>query len=238
VHLNNVSGGVLGGDRLGLEVEVDAGASVQITTTGATRLYRHRTGAQDSEQRAIFYVGERAQLDYLPDALIPYANSRHKQRTEIHLAAGASAFWWELLAPGRQASGETFAFERLWVENEVRAGGRPVLQESFLLEPNRRPLAVNARMSEYSYVASLYICESGREQRFWRDLEDRLNRMASERTRHSEAIWGATTLQSDGAMVRGLAASYRFIPGALTEFWREARRAVTGEEAVPPRKVY
>ena len=51
VHLNNVSGGVLAGDRLALDVEVKAGAAAQITTTGATRLYRHRAGAADSEQQ-------------------------------------------------------------------------------------------------------------------------------------------------------------------------------------------
>lgn len=238
LHLNNVSGGVLAGDRLALEVRVDAGASAQITTTGATRLYRHRGGARDSEQRAIFLVGERGRLEYLPDGLIPYAGSRHWQRTEIHLSAGASVFWWEVLAPGRQASGETFAFERLCVESEVRAGDWPVLQESLLLEPFRRPLAVTARMREYLYVASLYVCECGRQPRFWRDLEDRLNCIASERTCHGVAVWGATTLQSDGVMVRGLATSHRFIPAALTEFWREARRVVTGEDAVPPRKVY
>ena len=50
VHLHNVSGGVLAGDRLGLKIEVAAGASAQITTTGATRLYRHRAGAPDSQQ--------------------------------------------------------------------------------------------------------------------------------------------------------------------------------------------
>src|SRR5271169_6105338 len=115
VHLNNVSGGVLAGDRLALDVTVEAGAAAQITTTGATRLYRHRAGALDSEQHTTFSVGENARLEYLPDPLIPYAGSRHIQRTKIRLDAGASLFWWEVLAPGRQASGESFAFERLQI---------------------------------------------------------------------------------------------------------------------------
>ena len=88
VHLNNVSGGVLAGDRLALDVEVKAGAAAQITTTGATRLYRHRAGATDSEQHARFSVGDAALLEYLPDAVIPYAGSRHIQRTEIRWGGG------------------------------------------------------------------------------------------------------------------------------------------------------
>ena len=45
VHLHNVSGGLLGGDQLGLTVNVGAGACAQITTTGATRIYRPREEA-------------------------------------------------------------------------------------------------------------------------------------------------------------------------------------------------
>jgi urease accessory protein len=238
VHLNNVSGGVLAGDRLALDVEVLAGATAQITTTGATRLYRHRAGALDSEQITTFSVGENARLEYLPDPLIPYAGSRHTQRTKIQLEAGASLFWWEVLAPGRQASGETFAFERLRIASEVRTRSLPLLREDFLLEPEKRPLAVTARMREYSYVASLYVCQDGRPAAFWRELEEVLNRAAARHTSLKNAMWGASTLVSDGVIVRGLSTSNRFISAALIDFWRLARKALTGEDPVPPRKIY
>jgi urease accessory protein len=229
---------VLAGDRLALDVTVQEGAAAQITTTGATRLYRHRAGASDSEQTTTFSVGENARLEYLPDPLMPYAGSRHTQRTRIRLAAGAALFWWETLAPGRQASGESFAFERLRIESEVRTRDGPLLQERFLLEPAKRPLAVTARMREYSYVASFYACQDGRPATFWRALEDVLNTAAAEKTRPGEVMWAASTLVSDGVMVRGLSRSSRFIPSALTHFWRLARRAVTGEDPIPPRKIY
>jgi urease accessory protein len=237
VHLNNVSGGVLAGDRLRLDVEVDAGEIAQITTTGATRLYRHRPGAADSEQYTVISVGDGALMEYLPDAVIPYAGSRHTQRTEVKLASGAALFWWEALAPGRQAAGETFAFERLCVESEVRAGTRPMVRERFLLEPAARPLGVTARMQEYLHVASFYACQEGRPPAFWRVLENRLNELAKERTHSGEVVWGASTLASDGVIVRGLSVSSRWIHPALIEFWRQARLAVTGQEAIPPRKI-
>ena len=238
IHVNNISGGVLAGDRLALEVVVNAGAAAQITTTGATRLYRHRPGVCDSEQTATFWIGEGARLEYLPDPMIPYAGSRHAQRTAVHLAPGASLFWWETLAPGRLAAGEAFAFERLHIESEIRAVDRPVLMENFLLEPSARPPAVTARMRDYSYLASLYVCQEGRPVAFWRDLEDRLTEAARTRTRPGEAMWGASALVSDGVVVRGLSASSRFIPAALIDFWRLARQAVTGDDPTPPRKIY
>ena len=238
VHLNNVSGGVLAGDRLALDVEVKAGAAAQITTTGATRLYRHRAGAADSEQRARFSVGDAALLEYLPDAVIPYAGSRHIQRTEIRLGCGATLFWWEVLAPGRLAAGERFAFERLRVQTEVYAGPRPVLCENFLLEPRQKQLAATARMFEYSHAVNLCAVQEGRPPRFWRLLEDRLNEIARARTQHGQAVWGASTLASDGVIVRGLSVSGCFIHESLVQFWRAARLAVTGVDAEPPRKIY
>jgi urease accessory protein len=238
VHLHNVSGGVLAGDRLWLDVEVQSGAEAQITTTGATRLYRHRAGAADSEQRSRFTVADGALLEYLPDAVIPYAGARHRQRTEIRLGRGSTLFWWEMLAPGRMASGERFAFERLRVQAEVYAGERPVLREDFLLEPGKRDLPAMARMCEHSHMASLYAVQEGRPAGFWRGLEERLNCIAGERSAAGQAVWGASTLAADGVVVRGLSASGCFLQRTLIEFWRIARVAITGTDATPPRKLY
>jgi urease accessory protein len=237
-HLHNVSGGVLAGDRLALDIEVAAGAIAQITTTGATRLYRHRAGAGDSEQRTRISVGAGAVLEYLPDPVIPYAGSRHTQRTEIQLAAGSALFWWEVVAPGRQAAGELFGFDRLRIENHIVSGTRPVLRENFVLDPIRRPLEATARMQRYSWTASLYICQPDRPTEFWRGLEDEFTEFARRHGRKDQAIWGASALCSDGVVARGLSTGGRFIHAALTELWQIARKRITGKDAAPPRKVY
>jgi urease accessory protein len=238
VHLHNVSGGVLAGDQLALGIEIAAGASAQITTTGATRLYRHRAGSPDSQQCTDIVIGEGALLEYLPDPIIPYAGSRHRQRTVIRLAAGAALFWWEVLTPGRQAGGEEFAFDRLGIETHIACASRPVLIEKLVLEPARRILNSAARMGHYSWTASLNICHEGREPAFWRRLEDQLNELARERTRINEAIWGVSMLVDGGLVVRGLSRSGLRVHADLTDFWRVARLAVTGTDAIPPRKVY
>jgi len=238
VHLNNVSGGVVAGDRLGLEVQVGAGAAAQLTTTGATRLYRHRAGAEDSEQHARFSVGDGAMLEYLPDMVIPYAGSRHVQRTEIRLGRGSTLVWWGVLAPGRLAAGERFAFERLRVRTEVYAASRPVLREDYCLESARKSMSATVRMHEYSHAASLCIVQEGRPPAFWRALEDRLNEMARERTEPGQSVWGASTLVSDGVIVRGLSVSGCFIHRTLVGFWTAARLSVTGAASLPPRKIY
>jgi urease accessory protein len=177
-------------------------------------------------------------LEYLPDAVIPYAGSRHRQRTEFRLGREATLFWWEVLAPGRLAAGERFAFERLRVHTEIHAGPRPVLREDYLLEPKQKNLSATARMFDYSHTASLCAVQEGRPPAFWRMLEDRLNEVARERTRMGETVWGASMLASDGVAVRGLSASGCSLHETLIEFWRTARLAITGSDAAPPRKIY
>ncbi len=238
VHLNNVSGGVLAGDKLLLDVELKPGAAAQLTTTGATRLYRHRAGSEDSEQHTNFTVGDNAMLEYLPDAVIPFANSRHRQRTEIHLGTGATLFWWEMLAPGRQASGERFAFERLSVKSEVYAVQRPIMREDYVLEPQRRNPVAMARMHRYTHTASLCAAQQGRPPAFWRELENTLNEIAKQHTSPGDTVWGASMLASDGIVVRGLSTSSCYVHKTLVEFWKAARVAITGVESVPPRKIY
>ncbi len=235
VHLHNLSGGVLAGDRLSLDIEVADRARAQVTTTGATRLYRHREGSEESSQHTRIKVGNDAVLEYLPDALIPYAGSRHTQSTEIVLGRNSTMFWWETLAPGRHAMGETFAFDRLRISSRVVNGERPLLIEDFELSPTERPLESSARLGKYTHLSSFYAFQTGRSSASWRELENRLNEFA--RTRQSGSIWGASMLAADGMVVRGLSPTARDVPATLAGLWSIARRFLLGDEAVPPRKI-
>src|SRR5258708_1796448 len=116
VHLHNISGGVLGGDHLELEVEVGPQACVQLTSTSATRVYRSRPDMPSAQQLTRVHVQSGGLLEYLPDPLIPFAGARYRQQTEIQLEENAGLCWWEILAPGRVASGERFAYEQLQIE--------------------------------------------------------------------------------------------------------------------------
>ncbi len=130
VHVHNVSGGVLGGDQLVLDIEVGPGAQAQLTSTSATRLYRSRPEASPATQRGTIKIGEGALLEYLPDPLIPFSGSRYQQRTRIDLEADAGLFWWETITPGRVARGELFDYAHLLLSLNISAQGRPIAIES------------------------------------------------------------------------------------------------------------
>lgn len=237
VHLHNVSGGVLGGDRLEFQVEVAADARAQITTTGATRLYRCRDGAPAAVQQSLIEVGHGGLLEYVPDPLLPFAGSRYRQHTRVELAAGAGLFWWEILAPGREARGECFGYDELELSFALRVEGRPIAYERARLLPHERALDSLARFGPYTHFASFYICRVGQPSAQWLALETRLAALAQELTTPGDVLWGATTLPAHGLSVRGLSRSGRAISLGLPIFWDVAKQELYGQPAAPPRKV-
>jgi urease accessory protein len=238
VHLHNVSGGVLGGDQLAMLVEVGPGASAQLTTTSATRLYRPQASMPEAVQTNEIIVRENALLEYLPDALIPFAGVRYRQETTINLAQGAGLFWWEIVAPGRAARGEQFAYERLQLNLAIKANGRMVAVERSRLVPQQYALRSIARLGAYSYFASFYILRVGLDAAQWLALETELNETAMQLSVPNEILWGASTLSAHGLVVRVLSVNGRRILPGWIEFWRLAKQKLYGRAAVLPRKIW
>ncbi len=240
MHLNNVSGGILGGDSLKLSARLAADAEAQITTTGATRIYRPRPQSADASLISDFCLERNALLEYLPDALIPFRQARVFQRTSYALAEGSTLFAWETIAPGRTASGEIFEYERLKIVSEIKVGGRPVLNDRMLLEPRRWTLQAPSAFASCRYLVTLVAVRAGSGQGELRVLEEALREVLDAALTETApgAFWGVTTLPAHGAMVRGLTNAPVGIPGMLYRLWAEAKRRLCGREAEAPRKTY
>lgn len=248
-HLHNVSGGVLGGDRLRVDLVLQPHAQAQVTTTGATRVYRQRTGYPDAQQTTTIHVSDGALLEYLPDTLIPFAGARYCQRTHVHLGHDAGLVMWELLAPGRDARGERFAYDRLDLQLTIdavdqsadepvaRPVAHPIARERYCLEPALRPLTSPARLGDYRYVATLYLCRVGVASERWLELEKAVNAHAATFPRDGGAVWGASTLPAHGLVIRGLGHTTHALASRLVEFWQLGKQALYGRAAIPPRKV-
>jgi len=247
VHLNNVSGGIFGGDALRLSVQVHAGAEAQITTTGATRIYRSRPEAAEATLVSDFRLGQDSLLEYLPDALIPFRSSRAFQRTSYSLDEGATLFFWETVAPGRAASGERFEYERLKLATQIHVQGRPVYTDQLLLEPSSSPMRSPARFGDCNYLVTFVALRAGLTAPELRGLEQSLESIVYDeifqgapppegqpRTSH----WGVSSLPAHGVLVRGMTESAVGIPGVLQTVWSQAKGYLCGRVATAPRKTY
>ncbi len=238
VHLHNISGGVLGGDQLAVTAHVGPGARAQVTTTGATRVYRHRTGLPDAQQLTHFSVAAGGLLEYLPDPLIPFAGSRYRQRTRFELDENAGLFAWELVTPGREASGELFDYEHLEIESRITVQGEPIAFEKMCIVPSLRSPSSPLELGRYRSFATLLVCRAGHPSASWRLLEKELTALAAEWSVEGETVWGVSTLVADGLIVRGLAREGRNLASSLPHFWRRAKVEIYDLEAILPRKIY
>jgi urease accessory protein len=238
VHLHNISGGVLGGDQLTQHFAVAEGAKAQLTTTGATRVYRHRDGQPDAMQTTDIRVARGALLEYLPDPLIPFAGARYDQRTRFELAQGATLFAWDVISPGREARGEVFAYEQLALHTEIVADGRPLAVEHALLTPATVSPASPLGLGRYRTFATFYVCRPGEDPQVWRALEQQLSASAAAQSTPGATVWGVSTLAAGGLVVRGIAHQGRALVVGLPHFWGIAKQALCHTAAIMPRKIY
>lgn len=237
VHVHNISGGILDSDSLCWRIEVKPGAQAQVTTTGATRVYRSRSAQHTSRQRAEISVEDGAYLEYLPDQLIPFAGSRLEQTTSIDLRAHASLIWWERIAPGREASGEAFAYESLVSRLQVTVSGKPIAIEQWTLAPHERPLDSLARLGPFRHFGSCYVCRAGESDSYWRSFESDLQEVADQLST-PDMLWGVSCLRAHGLAIRGVATNGRVLATSWVEMWKAAKLRLCGRVGVIPRKVH
>jgi urease accessory protein len=128
----NTAGGIAGGDRHDLDVAVEEGASLTVTTAAAEKIYRAL--GPPAEIAVKLTVGREASLTWLPQETILFDRARLTRRIEVELAPGASLLMAEAVVFGRAAMGETVdhgAFSDRW---RVRRDGRLVLAENLRLD--------------------------------------------------------------------------------------------------------
>jgi len=125
-------GGMVGGDRLQLDVDVGPEANVLITTPSAAKFYRSAGPA--SLQTQTFVVGDGATLDHLPAESILQGGCRIHLHNTFHLAATARLCAWDLLCLGRPGSGDHFENGSCTQDLRVERGGDLLLHERLHLE--------------------------------------------------------------------------------------------------------
>ncbi len=144
--LVNTAGGIAGGDRLRIDLDLDPGARLVATTASAEKVYRS-LGA-DADIEVSMRLGDGAELFWLPQETIMFDRARLARRMTIELAASARLVCVEAIVFGRTAMGEsitTGAFSDRW---RVRLDGRLVFAENLHLEG-----AVAARLGERAVAA-------------------------------------------------------------------------------------
>jgi urease accessory protein len=128
----NTGGGMTGGDRFAIGLELREGASLIAGTAAAEKIYRS-TGP-DTEMDVRLSVGAGARLAWLPQETILFDRARLSRRIDIDLADTATLLLAEAVVFGRAAMGEAMAqglFADRW---RLRRGGKLIFADSARLD--------------------------------------------------------------------------------------------------------
>jgi urease accessory protein len=155
VNVVNPTAGLFRGDTTHSSVRVEKGARLLLTSPSATRVHDTLGGWSQATQEFSIQAG--GWLDIFPELFIPQRGARHRQRTRIDVEPGGELSFLEVLAPGRVASGEIFAFEELDWCTEIRLGGQSVARERFVLSARNKSLHALKKFSPHAYLATLFL---------------------------------------------------------------------------------
>lgn len=225
--LLTTSGGLVGGDRLDIEVSAADDADGLVMTQAAEKVYR--SAGPETRINIDFDGGPSSSLEWLPHETILFDGARLSRRTRLNLADGARAIAGEMLVLGRIASGEvltTGAVRETW---EVRRNGRLIWADAFRVDGDwRRVLNAAAGLAGATSMATI-ICAAERPE---------LARDAARRAidRHeSDGLRAGASIISGLVVVRFLAADPRALRRAFAETWGGLRSVVGNFSAALPR---
>jgi urease accessory protein len=228
VYLLNPTGGVVQGDSLRTHVALAPGARSVLSTQSATKVYRMDEGyAEEINHYAL--TGD-AVLECVPDQTIPFAGARFYRSTRVDLQPESTLILTDLLAAGRVAREERFAFEQLFVEVEVRVDEELRLVDRLHVAPAEGPLDRLGLWNGQAYYGCLYAYSPRLGEGLVSELADLMERR--------ENLYGGAGQSAPGfAVARVLGPTTWAIREVLFDAWDLLRRHLVGKPARPLRKL-
>lgn len=218
VYLLHPPGGVVGGDRLYLNVTLAAGSRVLLTMPGATKFYRSAGAPAALRQR--FTLGADSALEWLPQGNIFFPGARVRMQTDFILAPGARLIGFETLCFGRPVMEERFS------EGELDTHLRITLPDAAgLMERLRVTGPELGKIGGYPLCATFFAAPADEVM-----LAQTRALIASAGIKAA----GATRLETL-LVVRALEEDNQRLQGMLHRMWAALRPGIMGRDAVAPR---
>ena len=152
IYTSTYGGGLVGGDRIALNVDVGSGAAAVVSTQASTKVYRSSRSAS-SELHASISAG--GLLAVLPDPVVCFAASRYLQVQSFTLSTDSGLVLVDWMSSGRHASGERWAFDEYSARLHALVEGRPVLHDALALRSEDGDL--RERLGRFDVLASVLI---------------------------------------------------------------------------------
>lgn len=227
VYVLHPPGGLVGGDDLTIDVEVDAGAHALVTTPAASKIYR-TTGAVARQVQRLRVAGG-ATLEWLPQEAIVYDGARAALETRVELEDGARFIGIDAVCFGLPAGRAPFERGSCRQTFELRRAGRPLLIERGHYDAGGDVMRARWGLGGASVLAFMIAAPAPADAE-----ADTVRALAAAAP---DGDLAAATIVGDGdaLVVRYLGHSAERARAFLHDAWRLLRPALLGRAAVPPR---
>jgi urease accessory protein len=222
IYLLHPPGGVVGGDRLTLNVDVRAGAHGLITTPGASKFYRS-TGKTALLQQQ-FNVANDGVLEFLPQESIYFPATEVSSKILVNLAADASYAGWEIHSLGLPANNEDFTAGNVLLNTELRVAGKLLLHDKLKVDAVEKNRASGLRGCR---VYGSFVIVS--------HLINKTVLAALQAVQAQKGITGVSRVEVNVLVARYLGDSTESAHNYFRQLWQILRPAVLGVDACVPR---
>jgi len=214
-------GGVVGGDRLEIDILAGKGTAILLTTPGATKFYRSAGSRAVQEQQLTVASG--ALLEWFPQDNIFFPGAEAELTTRVDLAPTGQFMGWEIHCLGLPVNNERFRSGSLQTRLAIYRAGRPLLLDR-LRVAGEEELERCAGLRGFP-VSATFIATGGKA-----DMLSSLREL----TAGQDALYGVT-LVDEVLVARYLGHSTFAAHELFTAVWKLLRPQITGRCACVPR---
>jgi urease accessory protein len=172
-------------------------------------------------------------LEYIPDQVIPYANSKFYQVVNLNIHDNATMIYSELLAPGRVASGESFQYDICYIKTIARnQAGKLRFTDVVKLEPNTENLRQVGMFGTFKVLSTVYIITP---PVYVRDIQDKINELID---RTQETVFGGSSIlpRNQGLIIRLLGKGLEELRNLIFQIVAISRMRIMGASFTRIRK--
>ena len=216
-------GGIVGGDRLAIDVAVEPSAHAQITTPGAAKWYG--SAGSSASQDISIRVEPNGVIEWLPQETIIYDGALARLCTRVELAGDAVFVGCDVVCLGRTASGERFRRGHFRQQIELWRDESLVWCERAVLSGDSPMLMAMAGLNHAPVFGTFLVASV--------DLSNDLITVL--RSIDADSAQSAITRLPGVIVARYRGASGQAARTYFVQLWRILRPRLIGRDAVPPR---
>lgn len=154
-----VSAGLMAGDRQAIDIVLEPGTKAEFLSQSYEKIHQMEEGEAIRKGKVI--VGPEATLFYAPLPVLPFADSAFRSTFCINLADETSRlFYSDILACGRAARGERFAYRLYRSRVRITSGGTILYADNFRFEPQTHDMDYEGltQYEGYSHLGNYVLC--------------------------------------------------------------------------------